>query len=120
MFILHLLVEISDPLVNCNRRPDCPLGGILQRIQGTEKGQYPVTHDFVYSALVLVNLEDHDLKNLFHKRKSLFRAKLMSQRGESLHVTEHDGHLPALALNPILLSQDLLCKALWKVALDSR
>ena len=118
MVILHLLAELSNPLVNCNRRPDCPLGGIFQCIQGPEQGHYSVPPDFIYRALVLVNLVDHDLKNPFHKHKSLFRTKLMSQRSESLHVTEHDGHLSPLALNSVLLSQDLFCEPAGKVFLN--
>ena len=104
--------------MNGQGRSDCPLGSVLQGYGGSEKGQDPITPQFIHRAFVLVDLVDEQLEDLIHERKGLLWAELFGERREPLHVHEHDGDVSPLSLYSVPLREDLFSQAAGEILLN--
>ena len=65
----------------------------------------PVPPESINNPFIIVDFVNKDLEDLIHKDECLVSAEFLCQRGESLHVDEHDGDLSPLSFYPVSLSK---------------
>ena len=117
---LGLFAKAGEGSMDRQRRAHRPLRGIFQSHRGTKEGQDAVAGQLVDRTLELVDLVDQDLVETLHQGVGLFGTDLLHQSRVTRQIAEQDGHLPALALETLPLSQGSLSELRRYVAVDER